>query len=62
MAYSYRALAVAGFVLLLHLVGCVPANAQTTATLDSGERELRLIAAQDAIASPACEFAVAQVR
>ena len=32
------------------------------ATLDSGERELRLIAAQDAIASPACEFAVAQVR
>ena len=32
------------------------------ATLDSGERELRLITAQDAIASPACEFAVAQVR
>jgi len=31
-------------------------------TLDSGERELRLIAAQDAIATPACEFAVAQVR
>jgi pyridoxine kinase len=31
-------------------------------TLDSGERELRLIAAQDAIASPACEFEVAQVR
>ena len=32
------------------------------ATLDSGERELRLIAAQDAIAAPACEFAVEQVR
>ena len=31
-------------------------------TLDSGERELRLIAAQDAIASPAGEFAVEQVR
>ena len=31
-------------------------------TLDSGERELRLIAAQDAIASPACEFEVQQVR
>ena len=31
-------------------------------TLDSGERELRLIAAQDAIASPACEFEVEQVR
>jgi pyridoxine kinase len=31
-------------------------------TLDSGERELRLVAAQDAIASPACEFAVEQVR
>jgi len=31
-------------------------------TLDSGERELRLIAAQDAIASPANEFAVQQVR
>jgi len=31
-------------------------------TLDSGERELRLIAAQDAIAAPACEFAVEQVR
>ena len=31
-------------------------------TLDSGERELRLIAAQDAIASPASEFEVAQVR
>jgi len=31
-------------------------------TLDSGERELRLIAAQDAIASPACEFEVVQVR
>ena len=32
------------------------------ATLDSGERELRLIAAQDAIAEPACEFEVRQVR
>ena len=31
-------------------------------TLDSGERELRLVAAQDAIADPACEFAVEQVR
>ena len=31
-------------------------------TLDSGERELRLIAAQDAIADPACEFEVQQVR
>jgi pyridoxine kinase len=31
-------------------------------TLDSGERELRLIAAQDAIAAPACEFPVEQVR
>ena len=31
-------------------------------TLDSGERELRLIAAQDAIASPANELAVQQVR
>ena len=28
------------------------------ATLESGERELRLIAAQDAIADPACEFEV----
>ncbi|QIK75323.1 pyridoxal kinase PdxY [Nocardioides piscis] len=28
----------------------------------SGERELRLIAAQDAIADPACEFEVVQVR
>jgi pyridoxine kinase len=33
-----------------------------TATLESGERELRLIAAQDAIADPACEFEVRQVR
>ncbi len=33
-----------------------------TATLESGERELRLIAAQDAIAHPACEFEVRQVR
>ena len=32
------------------------------ATLDSGERELRLIAAQDDIADPACEFEVEQVR
>ena len=32
------------------------------ATLESGERELRLIAAQDAIADPACEFEVRQVR
>ncbi|MGI8645524.1 MAG: pyridoxal kinase PdxY [Nocardioides sp.] len=32
------------------------------ATLESGERELRLIAAQDAIATPACEFEVRQVR
>lgn len=31
-------------------------------TLESGERELRLIAAQDSIANPACEFAVRQVR
>lgn len=33
-----------------------------TATLESGDRELRLIAAQEAIASPACEFAVEKVR
>jgi pyridoxine kinase len=32
------------------------------ATLESGERELRLVAAQDAIAHPACEFEVEQVR
>ncbi len=32
------------------------------ATLRSGERELRLIAAQEAIAHPACEFEVRQVR
>ena len=32
------------------------------ATLDSGERELRIIAAQDAIAHPTREFEVAQVR
>jgi pyridoxine kinase len=31
-------------------------------TLDSGERELRLVAAQDAIASPAGEFTAEQVR
>jgi pyridoxine kinase len=33
-----------------------------SATLDSGERELRIVAAQDAIAHPACEFVVEQVR
>lgn len=32
------------------------------ATLDSGERELRLVQAQGAIADPACEFEVTQVR
>jgi len=32
------------------------------ATLESGERELRLVAAQDAIAHPACEFEVRRVR
>ncbi len=32
------------------------------ATLESGERELRIVAAQDAIAAPACEFEVEQVR
>jgi pyridoxine kinase len=32
------------------------------ATLESGERELRIIAAQDLIAHPDCEFEVAQVR
>jgi pyridoxine kinase len=32
------------------------------ATLESGERELRVVAAQDAIAHPACEFEVEQVR
>ena len=32
------------------------------ATHESGERELRLVAAQDAIASPAAEFEVEQVR
>ncbi|QBX54805.1 pyridoxal kinase PdxY [Nocardioides seonyuensis] len=31
-------------------------------TLRSGERELRLVAAQDAIAAPRCEFDVEQVR
>lgn len=31
-------------------------------TLESGERELQLVAAQEAIASPACEFEVRQVR
>jgi pyridoxine kinase len=33
-----------------------------SATLASGEGELRIIAAQDAIANPDCEFAVEQVR
>jgi pyridoxine kinase len=32
------------------------------ATLESGERELRIVAAQDAIAHPAREFEVEQVR
>jgi pyridoxine kinase len=32
------------------------------ATLDSGESELRLVAAQEAIAHPECEFEVEQVR
>ena len=32
------------------------------ATLESGERELRIIAAQDAFADPAREFEVEQVR
>jgi pyridoxine kinase len=32
------------------------------ATLDSGERELRLVPAQDALAEPACEFEVTRVR
>ncbi len=31
-------------------------------TLESGERELRIVAAQDAIADPACEFEAEQVR
>jgi pyridoxine kinase len=37
-------------------------HAVLRATLESGERELRIVAAQDAIASPKCEFAVEQVR
>jgi pyridoxine kinase len=37
-------------------------HAVLTETLASGERELRIVAAQDAIASPACEFEVEQVR
>jgi pyridoxine kinase len=37
-------------------------HAVLTETLESGERELRIVAAQDAIADPACEFAVEQVR
>jgi hypothetical protein len=41
MSYSYRGPAVAGFVLLLQLVGRVPANAQTTVMLDSGESVYR---------------------
>jgi pyridoxine kinase len=32
------------------------------ATHESGERELRIVAAQDAIADPAREFEVEQVR
>jgi pyridoxine kinase len=32
------------------------------ATLESGERELRIVAAQDAIAHPGCEFEVEQIR
>ena len=39
MAYSYRASAAAGLVLLLQLVGSVPAHAETT--LDSGESVYR---------------------
>ena len=38
---------------------CTP---YSTATLESGERELRIVAAQDAIAHPAREFEVEQVR
>ena len=45
---------------LAHTASSVYAVLQ--ATVDSGERELRLIAAQDAIAAPACEFEVARVR
>src|SRR5688500_15533541 len=41
MAYLYRPPAVAGFVLLLQLVGGLSANAQTRATLDSGESVYR---------------------
>jgi pyridoxine kinase len=37
-------------------------HAVLRATLDSGERELRLVAAQEALAEPACEFEVEQVR
>jgi pyridoxine kinase len=37
-------------------------HAVLTETLASGERELRIVAVQDAIASPACEFEVEQVR
>ena len=59
------------FTAHLHTSGS-PADALTStassvyavlkATLESGERELRLIAAQDAIAAPAREFEVRQVR
>jgi pyridoxine kinase len=59
------------FTAHLHTTGSpAEALARTTssvfavlkATLESGERELRLIAAQDAIAAPACEFEVRQLR
>lgn len=33
-----------------------------SATLESGEQELRIVAAQDAIAHPSCEFEVEQLR
>ncbi len=39
-----------------------PCTPYSKETLDSGERELRIVAAQDAIAHPACEFEVEQVR
>jgi pyridoxine kinase len=37
-------------------------HAVLATTLESGEHELRIVAAQDAIAHPACEFEVEQVR
>jgi pyridoxine kinase len=37
-------------------------HAVLRATLDSGERELRLVGAQQALAEPACEFDVERVR